>query len=261
MNRWIGKARNLGLLAVRWSRHAIRQGPWVCADDFRIWVRTSLVAPPEVLDIPWVTMPAVRWLRANARPDWSVFEWGSGASTLFLARAVGRLVSIEHDGAWYGRIAERVRLGGHSNVDLRLVEPEPEVEGVPDEYRSSSPFHDRLSFRAYVSAIDAFPDTSFDLVLVDGRARPGCMAHAAAKVRPGGALLLDNAERPAYAGAIHALEAAGWRRHSLAGPVPSCRWPGFADTSIFVRPGASTSSSPGVSSGSPPRRAPRTGCC
>ena len=199
-------------------------------------------------------MPAIRWLRDHAQPDWSVFEWGSGASTLFMARAVGHLVSVEHDTAWHRRVAETLKLGHISNVDLRLIEPEPGSEVVPGLFRSSFPEYRHLSFRAYVSAIDSQPEASLDLVMVDGRARPGCISHAAPKVRPGGFLMLDNAERPAYAGAIQELEAAGWERQPLVGPVPACRWPAFADTSIFVRPGVATSSRNDSATPTPPPR-------
>ncbi len=35
--------------------------------------------------LPWITFPAMRWLHGHLRPSMSVFEWGSGGSTVFLA--------------------------------------------------------------------------------------------------------------------------------------------------------------------------------
>jgi predicted O-methyltransferase YrrM len=49
-----------------------------------------------------------------------------------------------------------------------------------------------------VTQIDAFPDGAFDVVLVDGQARPSCLKHAYTKVKPGGMLILDNADVPEY---------------------------------------------------------------
>ncbi len=72
----------------------------------------------------------------------------------------------------------------------------------PARYRSVAPYSEYLDFQNYVTQIDAFPDSTFDIVLVDGRARPACLIHALPKVRRGGLLILDNAERPHYQQAI-----------------------------------------------------------
>lgn len=46
--------------------------------------------------------------------------------------------------------------------------------------------------------IKKFPDNYFDIVLVDGRSRPSCLFHSLNKVKKGGLLVLDNAEREYY---------------------------------------------------------------
>lgn len=55
-----------------------------------------------------------------------------------------------------------------------------------------------LNFETYVKSIDKFPDNYFDLIIVDGRARPSCIKHAMNKVKTGGVLLIDNADRTYY---------------------------------------------------------------
>lgn len=55
-----------------------------------------------------------------------------------------------------------------------------------------------MNFKAYASAIDAYPDGHFDVVMVDGRARTSCLVHALPKLRKGGLSILDNAEREHY---------------------------------------------------------------
>ncbi len=73
------------------------------------------------LDLPWWTFDAVRegdsFLRA--RPDARVFEWGSGASTLWLSKRAGQVTSVEHDGEWHQMV--QGRLEGVENVTLRHV--------------------------------------------------------------------------------------------------------------------------------------------
>jgi predicted O-methyltransferase YrrM len=49
-----------------------------------------------------------------------------------------------------------------------------------------------MQYRNYVEQIDAFADATFDIVLVDGAARPSCIMHSIHKVKPGGLLIVDN---------------------------------------------------------------------
>jgi hypothetical protein len=58
--------------------------------------------------------------------------------------------------------------------------------------------------RAYI-AFPATLGTDFDFVLVDGRARCWCVAAGWALLRAGGCLVLHDAQRPEYHGAIAAL--------------------------------------------------------
>ena len=57
------------------------------------------------LDVPWWTYRAVDavegWLAARPRPV-RAFEYGSGASTLWLARRVDEVHSVEHDRTFAG---------------------------------------------------------------------------------------------------------------------------------------------------------------
>lgn len=153
---------------------------------------------------PWLTFDAILALRQRMRPAMRVFEYGSGGSTLFwLAHGAAQVVSVEHDPAWYRVVAARVQ--GKPAVDLRLVLPEAAAQtddpfdpADPARYFSDDENFRKCTFRTYASQIDEFPDGYFDILLVDGRARPACIAHGAVKVKPGGLLILDNAERSYY---------------------------------------------------------------
>jgi hypothetical protein len=83
------------------------------------------------------------------------------------------------------------------------------------------PDGDPDAFAAYVAAIDAFPDGFFDLVVVDGRSRAACLDRAVPKIRPGGMLVLDDADRPEYADAI--AELPPWPRRDFRGLRPGRR--------------------------------------
>jgi hypothetical protein len=185
------------------------------------------------LGIPWLAFEAIKWLHRHLDSGMVVFEWGSGGSTLYFARRVGTLVTVEHDPTWYGRVSGRLEYEEITNCRYLLCEPaaEPGSSTVPGGYVSSD--FPGCTFRDYCAAIDAHPDDSFDLVVVDGRARPSCIFHAREKVRPGGVMLVDNSERPRYVPGLELLE--GWSRRDFAGPMAF--YAGFSTTSIFVRPG------------------------
>jgi len=177
----------------------------------------SLVGERSPLEegIPWLTYPAVSWLRRHVTRKMSVFEYGSGGSTIFFARRAREVVSVEHDPAWQAlteRALEELQL---RNVSYLLREPSAGANG---SYASTDPVYHGLSFEAYVKSIDLHHDGTFDLVVVDGRARPACVIRAIPKVKPGGYLLLDDSDRPHYSEGITAL--AGNSRLDFRGVAP-----------------------------------------
>jgi predicted O-methyltransferase YrrM len=165
---------------------------------------------PLTEQVPWITYGAIRWLENTLTRDMSVFEFGSGGSTLFLAARAGKVVSIEHDAAWYQFVSQRIAQLGIHNCDLQLAEPQPLPADQGDEYgpHTYTSRHGKRHtqwFENYVTRIDSYPDASFDLVIVDGASRAACIQHALTKVRRGGYLMLDNAERKRYRTATDSL--------------------------------------------------------
>jgi hypothetical protein len=189
---------------------------------------------------PWITFAAREFLEAHLRPSMRVFEYGSGGSTLFFHRHRCDVITVEHDPAWAAMTKEALVKNKFSAANLRLCPPEPDpacAEKDPsdlDGYISSSADFKGRSFRKYAEAISAFG--SFDLVMVDGRARPSCSKEAYPKVAPGGFLLLDNAERAHYRRIHDQLNALGWKFHDFAGPGPYNYY--FWQTCAWQRPAA-----------------------
>lgn len=168
------------------------------------WARSllSIYDIPELaaLDVPWWTFDSSALVDSflRGRRDARVFEWGSGASTLWLSRRSSSVVAVEHDAVW----AEEVRgllPAGHV-VDLRVVAA-PNASGAPGEARSSKPGATELNFRDYVDVIHDVGG-QFDVIVVDGRARESCLAAALPHLTSDGLLVLDNVERKRYRKAI-----------------------------------------------------------
>ena len=71
-----------------------------------------------------------------------------------------------------------------------------------NDYISSDENYVGYNFKKYAAAIDEYPDEYFDLVIVDGRARPSCIMHSIPKIKEGGWLVVDNTGRTIYHSAI-----------------------------------------------------------
>jgi hypothetical protein len=121
---------------------------------------------------PWLTRDAIRFLEGYLRPEMCGFEFGSGRSTKWFARRIARLVSVEDDPVWFQRV-------------------QGEVKNLTVDYRFASTV---AGWQEYVGQVLAFPDTTFDFILIDGSCRDRCIAAAAAKVKLGGIVILDNAD-------------------------------------------------------------------
>lgn len=217
---------------LRWPALAAEYGRW--RDDQRRHVQ------PLARGIPWLTFGAIEFLEQRLRPDMRVFEYGSGDSTIFFASRVAAVFSVEHDPAWSRHVTDALAARGLTTATTLLVEPSPGGDAAagdpadPDAYTSSDAGCAGRNFRAYAAAIDSHADGEFDVILIDGRARPSCLKHALPKLRPGGLLVLDNAERPSYSYIHNRLDALGWPRYDFSGAGPASRH--FWKTAAWDRP-------------------------
>ena len=128
-------------------------------------------------DIPWLTAESVALLGKLLRAQDSVLEFGSGRSTIWFAHRCGSIVSVEHDLDWFKKVSSQIKQ--FSNVDYRHAKLEAPAGHVPP----------------YLSLLDEFPNESFDVLINDGRLRHLVAEKATSKLKPGGLLVLDNAER------------------------------------------------------------------
>ncbi len=171
------------------------------------------------LDVPWWTYRAIdaveAWLAGRPEPG-RVFEYGSGASTLWLARRAGEVHSVEHDRGFAELLAPH--LAGQPRIDLQVVAP---VAAEHPVLASAKEGYAGLDFAAYVAAIDRV-DGDFDLVVIDGRARAECLRRAVPRLRPGGTIVFDNSRRARYRPAIAAC---GLVEQKLRGLTPTLPYP------------------------------------
>lgn len=212
---------------------------------FKHWI-TSLTRVHDSLAIaelgvPWWTYRAIdvvdAWLAGRPRPI-RVFEYGSGASTLWLADRADEVISVEHH-VGFSRVIGPA-LAERPNVSFRLVEASPTPDPVTG---SRKPGHQGLDFTDYVHAIDA-ADGCFDVIVIDGRAREACLAVAAPRLKLDGLIVFDNSHRARYE---RAISASGLRERRLPGLTPTLPYPDR--TSLLFRldrePDSDASAGPG----------------
>jgi precorrin-6B methylase 2 len=158
--------------------------------------------------LPWITYPAIDFLSRHTRPEMTVFEYGCGASTLWWAARVSRVVAVEHDPEWARRIA------GQAPANTTVIFCPLEPEGPYEE-----------NARAH--------GIRFDIVVIDGRKRVKCVPHAVAALGPGGVIVYDNTDRPEYLDGLRALAGAGFKRVEFIGLAPMVDFK--SETSVFFR--------------------------
>ena len=153
------------------------------------------------LDVPWWTYDAIAavetWITDHDGPV-RVFEWGSGASTLWLAKRVDAVTTVEHHRGFAEHIAPN--LAEHPNITSLIIEP---ATSSTPEVPSAKEGHKGLDFAAYVAAIDD-AGGPFDLIVIDGRAREACLRAGLPHLAPGGLIVFDNTRRKRYRAAIAA---------------------------------------------------------
>ncbi|WP_460605999.1 O-methyltransferase [Jatrophihabitans fulvus] len=185
----------------------------------------------DIEHYPWVGVEAVSRLEQVCAGGGTALEFGSGGSTRFFAERLHRLYSVEESPAWHAAVTRRLAEAGLTNVDLTLAD----VERLG---RATTAHRD-----AYVEAHPQLEDASLDLVFVDGEYRDACALRGLRLLRPGGVLVLDNANT--Y---LPGPTRSPWR---VAEPA-SARWQRFAeltrrwdrtwttngvwDTAFWVRP-------------------------
>ncbi len=125
---------------------------------------------PGTREEPWLHPAVVLYLDALIQPHWSILEHGSGGSTRWFAQRAKHVVAVEANPQWRAATAEQ--------VDSEVVNF---WEG------------------SLQSLIAAMPNR-FDLLLIDGQReeRPEWCFAAEKLVRPGGIVVLDNANRHEY---------------------------------------------------------------
>jgi predicted O-methyltransferase YrrM len=172
----IAKAAHVGLVLARRPR------------DIRPYFRLSLQDQRTATEIglPWFSFGAINYLARRLTGKETVYEYGGGGSTLWLASRVNRVVTIENDPDWHAKLHTALAEQAATNVEL---------------IHADANFNDPATF-ASSSFAQALPAEPADVIIVDSydfpephSLRPLLFEIAEDRIRPGGIIVVDDSWR------------------------------------------------------------------
>jgi len=158
--------------------------------------------------VPWMNYNIITFLEDRLKKDLSLFEYGSGYSTIFYSNLVSNVVSVEYDKNWLSRIQEMLP------KNAELIYKELDIDG--DYCRTILDTNKR-----------------YDVIIVDGRDRVRCAKNAIHSLTDRGVIIFDDSQRERYKEGVVFLLQRGFRKLDFEGLKPNNY--GFDRTTIFYK--------------------------
>jgi len=180
----------------------LKQSGWY--DSFR----KAMPIDKEGVPIPWYTYAAIDFLKSRVDKTMTIFEYGSGNSTMWWAKHAARVVSCEHDQQWFSLLERK----------------------LPDNVTY---MHVNLESGGDYSKCILQHENEFDVIIIDGRDRVNCANNALGALNDAGIIIWDNSERDKYLAGYDFLTTNGFKRLDFSGlgPINTFGW----CTSVFYR--------------------------
>ncbi len=166
------------LYEIGWTKSVSKKIPVNCDDE----------------PIPWVTYGFIHFIEKRLKNDMSVFEFGSGYSTIWYAKKVNSIICLEHDKDWFEKIKNQLPENAIINY-CELIEN----------------YYNRFLFRL---------KKEFDIIIIDGRQRVECIKNSISNLKDDGVMVLDDSERKQYTEGIKYLLDNGFKQIDFWGISP-----------------------------------------
>lgn len=150
--------------------------------------------------VPWMTYPAIHFLKRNIRKDHEIFEFGCGASTLFFSQNSKKVIGVESDPKWFSLTKDLIAKTKRENVEVGLME---------DALESSS--YERCALNS---------NQKFDFIIIDSFKRYLCAINSINSLKKGGAIILDDSERKPYKKIFKFFDEIKFKRQDFVGIAP-----------------------------------------
>lgn len=143
--------------------------------------------------IPWAPYPFINFMKEYLNHKMTVFEYGSGYSTLFFAKRVHHVYSVEHNSYWIEKI------NSYPEENITLYEKE-----LNEDYEKS--IHNTK--------------INFDVIFIDGRRRINCVREALKRISDDGMIIFDDSDRDKYKEGINLLLNQDYKKIDFWGITP-----------------------------------------
>lgn len=150
--------------------------------------------------IPWMNYPVIEFLKERLTSDLLVFEYGSGASTIFFAKRVKKIISVEYDKEWYEKV--KIILSEENTNNAKLL-------------------FQKLTPNYPLAIKNLGKNQAFDIVIIDGRERVKCAQTALKFLSQKGVLIFDDSYRKEYKLGIDYYLNLGFKKLTFKGLKPT----------------------------------------
>lgn len=152
-------------------------------------------------EVPWMTYKAIEFLKSFVNKDQEIFEFGSGASTLFFARNCKNVTSLETRKMWKNIIEERLKENHLNNSKIHLME-----DGLINE-----------NYEFFLKTLNK----KFDIIIIDSLKRYKCALNILDYLKEDGLIILDDSERDNYKKIFDHYKNLGLKESNFQGIAPA----------------------------------------
>jgi hypothetical protein len=119
---------------------------------------------------PWYNFELISFLNNFIKPEFNIFEYGGGNSTLYYSQLAKNVCTIETKKEWFDFVISNKT---NNNIEIKLC------ENLPN----------------FSKEIGNFDIKMFDIIIIDSRDRAKCLEDCLAFLKQDGVIILDNSER------------------------------------------------------------------
>lgn len=168
--------------------------------------KTSLSQDKDSNFLPWITYPAINYLKQNLAKNHIIFEYGAGTSTLFYQDKIKYLITIESNKYWFNIINQKIInyyniANCNNNSILAKFIPNKNLAKFDQIfiYPKGAIFliSNAQNNNLYQNFISDF-DQIFDYIIIDSLKRYDCSINSINKIKENGTVILDDSQRKSY---------------------------------------------------------------
>ncbi|MBK4728710.1 class I SAM-dependent methyltransferase [Oxynema sp. CENA135] len=136
------------------------------------FTKAQSIMSTSILEVPQIPYTAAKTIQKYLHKNSIVLEFGSGRSTIWLAKQCATIYSVDDNEYWFNRVQEKLKLLSLNNVVYEFRPRILDYVNFPSDY-----------------------NLSFDLIFIDGTWRQKCLENSINQLNPGGIIYIDDTDK------------------------------------------------------------------